>query len=219
MADNVHKYGLRWSRAFTGKSCPNPMERVVASEYQATNDGGGTNVDLNIGDPVKQLADGTIALATQQDHVWGVIVGFKPYWDGSKMVPTSRLPGGTAWGTIEERKSIALVVPATPETVWEVDVNGTSSSYDTEAEYRAFIGSNCEMDVPGDTSDSSKPKADPMIDPSTIATTGTLEWRIVGISPTEENRDWTGNYVKLLVSPNIHQHPGTPAEANVKAGI
>lgn len=210
MADNTHFYGFQWDNGANGRECPNPVTRVVATGYQATNDGAGFSVDLNAGDPVKLVSDGTVALANTGDAVWGIIIGFNPYWDGTRMVPTKKLPGGTAWGTVEPRRSEVLVVPVDHGQVWRLDCDDKTTAT-TEAAYRAFVGENVTVDCPGDNSDTSNPKADPIIDISDHATTASLVWRIEGISQTLENKDFSGLYVKLLLKINKAQSAGWPA--------
>lgn len=215
MPDNKHIYGLRWYRD-QSTPCPDPIEYHVATGYQATNDGAGFNVDLNVGDPVKKVSDGSIALATTTNSVLGVIVGFKPYWDGSVMKPTNRLPGGTAWGTVWERRSIALVVPVLPGQLWEIDADDKTTAT-TFAGWETLVGLHCTLDCPGDQTDSSKPKADPLLDISLAATTATLVWTIRGISQTVANQYVDGLYYKVLVSVNHSQMPGQAA--TVIAGV
>lgn len=196
MADNVKKYGFRWSISGNGKPLPEPIEYVVADAYQATIDGGGTNVGLSIGDPVKQVSTGTVALANAGDAIFGIIVGFGPRWDGYLMQPTNYLPGATTGGGINERLSRVYVVPASLG-LWEVDCDDKTTAT-TEAAYRALIHQTCDHACPGDTSNASFPKANPMLDISTQGT-GSAQWKIVRIGQTVENQDFSGLYVKLIV--------------------
>lgn len=194
--DNVARYGFR---AFEGRNAPlhslsRPM--VVATGYQASP--GGTDVDLHIGDPVRRLADGSIALAVAGDDLYGAIVGFNPYWDGTRMQPTSYLPGGTVWGTIEARRSEALVVPFSA-AIWEIDADDTVNQ--TEAAYRALAGANADLSL---SADATLKKAFPKLDVSDIKT-ATAQLRVWAVSPTKENRDFTGANVKMLVVANETQ--------------
>lgn len=213
MPDNVHKYGFRLHSTLSGRCSPGPVEKTVASAYQATKDGGGTNVDLNIGDPVKLVSTGTIALANTTDSVYGIIVGFKPYWTGSKMEPTNHLPGGTTWSN-RDRRSIALVQVVDTDQLWELDCDDKVTAT-TEAAYEAFEGENCTFVCPGDTTNADRPKADPMIDISLHAVTESLVLRLEKVSRTMENRYFDGLYVKFLVRFNETQNPGQAATNNV----
>lgn len=199
MADNMPKYGFRWSMS-NGYSCPNPVRRYVADAYQAKADNTTSNVDLNIGDPVKVLADGTVALANTGEAIYGIIVGFEPYWNGSVMQPTNRLPGGTTGGGLFERKSAALVVPASAG-IWEVDFKGAGPG--TEAAAHAWIGENIDHVIVADVSNPSQPKANPKISGAHAA--ATAQWRIDGVAQTVANQDFTGDFVKFYVKVNESQ--------------
>ena len=208
MADNMAKYGFRWSMSANSHPCPNPLRRTVADGYQAKADNTTSNVDLNIGDPVKAMADGTVALCNAGESVFGIIVGFEPYWNGSVMQPTNRLPGATTGGGLFERKSAALVVPAN-SGYWEVDLNAVAPG-GTEATANAFIGENFDHAIVADISNPSQPKANPKL--FGAHTSATAQWRCEGVSTSIANQDFTGNYVKFIVRVNESQE--TPA-ANV----
>jgi hypothetical protein len=205
--DNQHVYGFRWAYSMNG-AMPQPIEGLIASGYQATNDGAGFNVDLNIGDPVKPVSDGSWSLAKTTEKAGGIIVGFKPYWNGTFMQPNNKLPGGTAGGTtILDRFSYALICPIFIDQWWEIDCDDSSTAT-TYATYQALIHENVSFVVPGNQT----PKlADPLIDISTHNTTAALELRIRGISQNFSNQDFSGLYVKLMVSFNNTSNPGQPA--------
>jgi hypothetical protein len=207
MADNRQSYGLRWSVAANGgRPQPNPMEVIVATGASFDINGGASNVALGVGDVVRSLSTGGVGLCDGAEGAGGalspryVVVGVGPYWDGTKMVKGTTLPSDTAWGTILERQSTLLVVPVTAG-VWEVDCDDATSAT-TKAAYQAFIGehANIRHDV---TATNTRPT--PRLDISTHNTTDTLVWNIVGVSPTLDNQDFAGNYVKMLIYPNIVQ--------------
>lgn len=134
------------------------------------------------------------------DAVYGIIVGVLPYYDAAQnlMVPANALPSDIAWGTVLERQSKLLVVPA-DAGIWEIDCDDATTAT-TEAAYQAFIGENCDHTLAG----ASGTKLNPRLDISAHGT-ATQQWRIVGISPTVNNRDFSGLYVKLLVKVNEGQ--------------
>jgi len=207
MSDNSAKYGFRPIRSYSGQA--SPVEVTVATGYQATNDAAGVNVGLSIGDPVKLVNDGSVALANSTQPAWGIIVGVKQYWDGSKIVSGNYVPGATAWSTLQERRTILLVQPLDPLSVWEIDVDDKVTAT-TEAGYRAFIGANCTHVCLGDnTTNASRPTANPKLDISLQATTAGLLWRIFAIS--QVTQDYDGTFVKLLVQANIGQQAGQAA--------
>lgn len=203
MGNNAHIYGLRIAFARGGGKIPTPITRVVADAYQGTIDGGGTNVGLSIGDPVKLVSDGSVALANTTNSTYGVIVSVLPYWNATlgRMEFSDYIPGATTSSGVFERRTRVQVVPIS-DAIWELDVDEATTAT-TEAAYEAFIGENVTMVCPGDTTIAGRYKADPRIDISTHATTNTLIWRIVGVSPQQQ--DFAGTNVKLLIACNIPQ--------------
>lgn len=208
MANNTARYGFRLFHG-GGVTSPPPVECTVATGYQGTNDAAGFNVGMSVGDPVALVATGTVGIALTTAAVWGVVVGVKQYWDGSKLVSGKYVPGATAWGTIEDRRTIVLVQRFDPLSVWAINVDENTSAI-TEAAYRLWIGENCTHLCVGDnTTDSSKPTANPKLDISLHATTASLVFRIVGISPVSQ--DFSGTNVELLVQANVGQQAGQAA--------
>lgn len=206
MADNLVKYGLRWDSAYNGgKSCPAGEYAIVATGYQASINGGG-NVDINIGDIVRRVSNGTVELAdgsegaSSAESMYAVVIGVRPYWDGTVMRPSTRLPGGTAWGTVQERKSQLMVVPVTAGT-WSIDVDDKATAT-TEAAYQALIGENADF---VNTNTSPADSAQPQLDISSHVAT-TASFRIIDISGTVENQDFAGSNIKLLVAANEVQN-------------
>jgi hypothetical protein len=203
MANNKHFYGFRWVRNMYGAPDQPPIiEMPIVSGLQPQG-AGAVSVDLRIGDPVKQLSTGGIDLAAAGDAlIFGVIVGFTPVWDGTKMVPRSKWPGATSYGsglTPIERQTRARIVLA-PGQVFEIDCDDATTAT-TQQAYLALVGENCDHILPTDVTDSSNPKADPFLDISTHGT-ATAQWRILGLSSRMENADFSGLNVKLLVTAN-----------------
>jgi len=203
MADNTNRYGFRWRKSINGAGQPKPIRYRLASGLQPT--AGGTNVDFHVGDPVKILSTGYADMAVgsegTQTAIYGIAVGFSPEYDGVTMQPRNKHTGGQgAYGTNYERENYVWVVPAEGQ-IFEVDCddNTTATTY---AAYLAFIGENADMVLSADTTNSNDPKANPKLDISSHATTSTLQWRILDIGQTLENADFSGNYVKLLVTIN-----------------
>lgn len=218
MADNAPKYGFRPYKAKThSPSLRQP--RHVATAYGAVvdpNASGTASVDvgLSVGDPVRLVADGSFSLAVAATTgapvaARGIIVGFDGVWDGDIKRFKDYVPHGHAWGTIWERAPKVQWL-AVEDYIWEIDVDDIVTAT-TEATYRALIGMNANHVCTGDVTDTGKPLARPRLDISTIATTATLFWRVVGVSPTSENRYFDGANVKLLVEANVSQTPGMAA--------
>lgn len=200
MADNASLYGFRWQKIMgAGQGDLQPIRCPVASAYQAAPSA--TNVDLNVGDPVKRVSDGTVALCAAGDATYGIIVGIAPFWDSVQKVMRfgNALPGGTTYGTVVPRQSFVWVVPVANQ-IFEVDCDD-NVTFTTYLTYQAAIGENCDITI---NQSSSTAKANPRLDISTHATTNTLVWRIVDI-PRQDAQDYTGNFVKLLVQANVVQ--------------
>lgn len=199
MADNPGLYGFRWVKSRTGSGIPVVEYYAVASAYQAAP--GGVNVDLNIGDPVKKVNDGTVALAAATDAIFGIIADIAPYWDGTKKVRSNRLPGGTTYGSLLDRESrVGIILFA--DNIFEV-VCDDSSTATTQAAYTALIGENADItinQVSGDT------HAYPKLDISDHKT-ATAQCRLVALS-NRVDIDYAGANVPLLVTGNeVQQAP------------
>lgn len=197
MADNAGLYGFSWVGSRTGSGEPVIRYFPVASAYQAAP--GGVNVDLNIGDPVKKVSDGTVALCAAGDATFGIVMTVQAYYDGAKMVRANRLPGGTTYGSVLERQSfvgIAFAADNYFEVVCDDAVTAT-----TQAAYTAFIGENLDISI---NQVSGSTLASPKLDISLHAVTATLVWRIEGLSK-RVNIDYTGANVPLIVTGNVCQ--------------
>lgn len=203
MADNTHQYGFRWVGSLDGHCCPKPLEGRVASAYQATVSA--ENVDINIGDPVQRTTDGTFVLGANgsPSTLWGVVVGVSNVKVGLPLKGRKfqRVPGGTTYST-EENTTKVLVVPF-GRNIWEIDCDDKTTAT-TLAAYRAFEGENCDMIFTRDATDADRPKANPMLDISDHGT-ATKSFRIIEVSKTALNQDFSGLYVKLRVVVNESQ--------------
>lgn len=208
MPDNPIRYGFRYTRhANGGKAMPSPEELFIATGASFDVTSGAANVTLGPGDPVVKLSDGTVTLCAGNETTvvgpYGIVVGVGPYWDGNKMVWAKGIPSDTSWGTILSRRSTVFVVPFA-QAIWEIDCDDTAATYDTELEYLDMVGENADYKLCGVTGDT---RSKPRLDISTNVTTGSLVCRIHGVSRTADNRDFSGNYVKMLVKANLAQAP------------
>ena len=82
-------------------------------------------------------------------------------------------------------------------------LNAIAAAVGDEVFRRAPV--NADMILTADTSNANNPKMTPQLNVSTHAGTGTLQWRILGVSETLANKDFSGSYVKLLVTVNVTQ--------------
>lgn len=208
MADNRHKYGIRFYASMNGSGRPPAVEGFIASAYAPlinTNE----SVGLSIGDPVQRLTDGSFALAgdttTSGAVPFGVITGFlnvKVDYAATKSRPASYYPSGVTYSTKANETRVA-VLPFGRD-IWEIDhLNGANT---TEAAYRALIEANADLVYVRDVSNPDKPRANPYLD-LTSPGSGTAHFRIFGISKTQENQDLSGANVKLLVQLNEGREP------------
>jgi hypothetical protein len=166
------------------------------------------------------------------DIPYGIVVGIEPYWsaaDGA-MKRGWYYPNQTAWGTKEERRGYVLVVPA-HWGLWEIDcvydwsgegdVTTVNASFNTEAEFKAAVNKNVDHIIPGSaaTGYGHPTSADPYLELDTVANTATLCWRIVDVSQSAENADFSGAFQKLIVTVNESQYAGKPATGSIVAGV
>jgi hypothetical protein len=199
MANNIQRYGFRLMGSLYG-NMPKPIRVRVASAYQGA-DKNSANCDLGPGDVLKEVSDGTVALAAGTDAFLYVCVGVGQYWNGTVMTNNKVLPGGQgAYSTNLDRETWLWAVPVNGN-IFEVDC-GTAAGTATQAGYTTLIHNNVNHANNGDTT---AVRANPQLDAANAATTNTLQWRILDISPTQENQDFTGLYVKLLVTANVSQ--------------
>lgn len=194
--DNPARYGFRPIKGRQSADC-SPVWRDVASGYQAAP--GATNVDLNLGDPVIRVSDGTVAIAATTGVIYGIIVGFGFYWNAAlgRMEPANNLPGGVAYGSVFDRRSQVLVLPVDGQ-LFEVDVDDAVTAT-TRAAYRAFIGENVNTIY---AASATTGRANPRVDISAHATTNTFQWQIQDVG-TKDVYDYAGANVKLIVSCNL----------------
>lgn len=201
MADNRHQYGIRFHSTQGGSGRPACVEALVASAYAG--DHGGA-VGIAIGDPVDRLATGFVELTNDtatRDTLFAVVmsVANAKVDANGKARPANYLPSGTTY-TLEETTSRLIVAPFSDHN-WEMDCDDAVSAT-TLAAYRAFVGENVDMVFSRETSNPDKPRCNPLLDISTHAVTAALMWRIVGVSKSRENADFSGLNVKLLVQLN-----------------
>ncbi len=207
--DNTARYGFRWLRGNASGPKPPIVECFLATGASFDVSGGAQNVRLRAGDPVLRGNGGDVNLANGTENAgtaaaaFGIIAGFKPYWNGTTMLFEDSLPSDQVYGSVLERQLKILVIPLAPGMQFEIDVDDIVTAT-TEAGYQAFIGENCQHQLTGAVGAA---HAFPKLDISTHANTATFPWRIVGISKTFENIDFSGANVKLIVEANAAQHP------------
>lgn len=200
MADNPYRYGFTWYATRSGGTAPKPMRVRVASAYQGQP--GGANCDIQIGDPVKKVSDGTAAFAAAGDAIFGIVSAVLPYYNttiGARM-PSNRLPYGTVATVGTDSESALEIIPVADQIFLVCADDAVTAT--TKAAYIAFIGENMDHSF----ATAVAPNANPLLDISDHKT-GTAQWRLVDLAEFP-NIDYSGAYVPLLVTCNeVQQAP------------
>lgn len=212
MADNVVRYGIRWSTAMNGHPCPQGVPMDVASGQVFTFDAA-TAGRLQPGDPVARIAGGNIdhADAGTGNPIWGIVIGIghdgkvfnSSIGTNGVLHPTGVVASGIVPPSIDER-TIVLVVPA-GGVYWEIDASPALTSGKSDySDWRAVFGLNADhlYTAPGAADLDATPELG-----VEIAATTTGQWRIDRLSPSQENQDLSGENVKLIVMLNEGQAP------------
>jgi hypothetical protein len=207
--DNVKRYGFRWARGYNRNAHPDVFEMPVTSGTNFTVSGFGTNLNLNVGDPVRLDVSGGVVLAGGNENAatstapWGVVMGMggQGYFNGARMTRSPVLPSGISYGTSLDRQSKVLVTPFS-EGIWEIDVNDIVTAT-TLLAYQALVGENCDHQLAAAVASAPAFSANPVLAIAThAAATATLSMRIFGVSQTFDNQDYAGQWVKMLVTVN-----------------
>jgi len=206
---------MRWVRSLTGADTPTTLRFPVSDDYQAaTVVGGGTNVNLNVGDPVKLGEDGCVKLVQtgqdssgvntdSDDFIFGVIAGFESIVDATgKTRPGSFLAGATSHGGIASSTApIALVIPAAGN-IFELDADAVLAT-PTKAGAMALPGRTARIAYSVLTAGVGQPKANPLIDISDAegSAGGALQAQlvIVGLGSKGDAMDFTATNVTFQV--------------------
>lgn len=228
MADNPKHYGFKWQRSLSGAETPQTEVYPIASAYapNTTFGGGGTSVNLNIGDPVRFGENGTLVLveagaavadgSDTDKYTYGIVSGFPRVNINGAPRPSTYYPTGTTHaGLGADDCTLCSIIPVAGN-VFTVDTDSAGgSSLDTKAEFAAIVGGTGNFQFNVLTSGAGQPKANPTLDISdvTIASTEVNQLRVVGLGP--DSQDYSGAYVSLQVVFNLVQAlPGTGSELN-----
>jgi hypothetical protein len=238
MANN-HIYGFRFARSFDGNETPQTIVKPIASGY-APNTGddgaGGTACNLNIGDPVQLLNDGTVRLAQPgaatggtdiDDRVFGVVAGFPRVMIGGAPRPNGFYVSGTTY-TGDDQQTLCKIIPV-HNNIFDIDTDDVSASFDTKTEFQSMIGV-AQISYSVLTSGAGQPKANPRFDISTYSEAADVvdQLRVVGLSKRFDQQDPTLVHVTLEVIfneqqifptsfTNITDAPANTAEAVMEA--
>lgn len=229
---NQHNYGFRWFRSIHGGDTPQCFTLPIASGY-APNTGadgsGGTAVNLNIGDPVQILDDGTVRLvqpgaattaAVLDDATFGIVAGFPRVKSNGAVKPESFYTSGTTYsgGIAGAEATLCTIIPVLGN-IFEVDCGAApGTSFDTAAEWAGAVGAQVHFTYSVLTAGRGQPKANPLLDMSSInSTTGIRQLRIVGMSKLGDTQEFDGASVRMQVMFNAVQLSGyTPQTADIE---
>jgi hypothetical protein len=208
---NNHRYGFRFVRSLSGASTPQIITLPVASGYQGgTVNGGGTNINMNIGDPVRLTEAGTVELVQQQqavngtdsdDFCYGIIVGFPRVIVGGSPRPGGFLTGGTTYtgGIGSDNAPLVSIIPAAGN-IFEIDANAVVGA-GTKNACMALVGGVGSMTYSVLTSGNGQPKGNPLLAASTVAFASASEFQlqVVGLGKFGDAMDFAATNVTFQV--------------------
>ena len=211
---NNHIYGFRWFRSIGGADTPQHFTLPIASAY-APNTGadgaGGTACNLNIGDPVQLIDDGTLRLvqpgaatttAVLDDATFGIVVNFARVKIDGAVRPNSFYPSGTTYlGGITGAEATLVTVVPVKDNIFEVDCGAApGATLDTQDEWAAAVGAGAHFTYAPVTVGRGAPRANPVLNMATIdSTTGIRQLRILGLSKLGDTQDYAAAAVRMQV--------------------
>ncbi len=214
---NTHIYGFRFHRSISGGGdCPQIFTYPIATGYQpGTINGAGTNVNLNIGDPVRLAEDGTVQLVQSVDNTgqdsddfcFGIVVGFPRVLVGGFPRPGSFYTGATAYtgGIGGDNAPLVSVIPVAGN-IFEIDMDA-APTVQTLSGLMANVGAVAQMTYTVLTSGTGQPKANPLLSKTSIAfaSANQLQLLIVGIGKRAATQDFTSANCTYQVMWNAQQ--------------
>lgn len=214
---NPHKYGLRFQRTISGSDTPQILTYPIASGYTPNTgeDGsGGTDTNLNVGDPCQILQDGTVRLlqpstATTSpdadDNALGVVVGFPRVSVAGKPAPAGFYTRGTTYSG-DDFQTLVQVIPAAGN-IFEIDTDAAGgTSLDTKAEWQAVVGGGVANLAYSPVTIGTNIKANPLLSVTSInEATHVKQLRIIGLGKAFDQYDPSLTNVPLQVMFNLQQ--------------
>lgn len=218
---NAHRYGFRFMRSVSGGGdCPQIYNFPIASGYapNTQDGGGGTTVNLNIGDPVRLREDGTVRLTqigtdvtgeqgSGPETVYGVVVGFPRVIVGGYPRPGSFYTSGTTYtgGIGADTAPLVSVIPAAGN-IFECDLAAVLGT-GLKSDYLGVVGRTAPILYTVLTSGSGQPKANPLI--GTLTATGggvQTQLLVTGLGKAGDAMDFTSVNVTMQVQFNSLQN-------------
>lgn len=207
---NTHNYGFRWYRSLIGQSTPQTLPFPVASTYQAAT-AGSTNVNLNIGDPIRLVlgslqltldsTDNTGVQGTAAAASFGVLAGFPRGVTRGGVGPNSYLTGGYTYsgGIGGDAAPVGLIIPVAGN-IFLIDADAVLGT-PTRSGALDLVGQTACISYSVLTSGIGQPKANPRLAVSTLSTDGTGQGQllIVGVGGIDQDQDYTASGVTFQV--------------------
>jgi len=192
---NIAIGGFRyWGSIFAENVTPRLIPKQVATTY-------GTGIFK--GDPVKKVSDGSVSVSAAGEAVYGIVAAVQYRNADGVLVEKDYVPASTAY-TPDRLRTIVMVIPATPFTIFEVDADAAVS---TIATARGYVDENCDH-VATTAGNTSTGRGGFQL---AIAGhgTGTAQWRILDVSPLYGNDVTQVNGKWLVIANETHNWPGT----------
>lgn len=210
---NTHVYGLRFFRSISGGGdCPQIFTSPIASGYAPTTVfGAGTACNLNIGDPIRQLVDGSVILtqagqatdgSDNGDYITGVVIGFPRVTVAGAVRPGSFYTSGTTYtgGIGSDTATLVAWVPA-EGNIFEIDAAAVVGAGSKNASL-AVVGGTANITYTVLTSGIGQPKANPLMGTPVSNSAQINQLRIVGLGKKNDAMDFTAANVAFQVMIN-----------------
>jgi hypothetical protein len=214
---NPHKYGFRFVRSLAGAVNFEPITRPIASGYAphtGTDSVPGTACNLNIGDPIQMLNDGTMRLAQPgqasggsnvEDRVMGVVVGFPRVMIAGAPRPSAFYPSGTVYAVPDRQTLVSYILAA--GNVFEITCDAAIATATTLQTWQAVVGSTARIGYTAVTAGAGQPKANPTLRTTTLshAANSVQQVRVVGLCRDFDVLDAAAADVRVEVVFNMTQ--------------
>lgn len=207
---NTHVYGFRWKRSLVGGGdTPQVFTSPIASGYApVTVFGAGTSVNLNVGDPIRQLVDGSMIItqagqatdgSDNGDYTTGIVVGFPRVLVGGFPRPNSFYTSGQTYtgGLGSDSATLVSWIPV-EGNVFEIDSAGVIGA-GTKNAALALIGGTSQFSYTVLTSGTGQPKANPLLGTPVNNSAQINQLRLVGLGKVNDDMDFASAFLTFQV--------------------
>lgn len=181
MANNAIT-GFRFVKMRNGAKDPVPEVMPVANNYGTA---------ICIGDCLKRVSDGTVAVCAAGDSVDFISMGVQQYISNGVLVRGTRVPANTTFtpttvGSPNETRVFCMPVVG---ALFEADVDTAAS---TVATAQGLVGNN--FDIVATAGSSTTGRSGHVINGASGSGTATATWRLVAIAPDVNNDVTSANW-------------------------